>query len=478
MTLPFDNSYAQLPERFYEKQNPANAPDPQLLRVNTALAKELGLDPTWLEGPNGLALFSGNGVPAGATPLAQAYSGHQYGNFSPMLGDGRALLLGEILTPKGKRFDLQLKGSGRTPFSRGGDGKSALGPVLREYLVSEAMHAMGIPSTRALAAVSSGENVFRQDGMVPGGIFTRIAASHIRVGTFQYFLARKDDEALMLLADHVIARHYPEADSYIGLLDAVISAQAGLIAQWMSVGFIHGVMNTDNCAISGETIDFGPCAFMDDFHPERVFSSIDRNGRYAWGNQPVIAHWNLTRFAETLLPLIDPNEEKAVASAEESLKKFASQFQKHYLSRFRAKLALPSDSDAEFIDNTLDLLASQKLDFTIFFRQLTLVAAGGSDEKLLALASDKEPLKIWFKKWQSLAEPETHLSEMKHANPIRIPRNHRIEEAIQAAYKDDFTLFHRLAGAWITPFEENDDLADLETPPLPKEVVEKTFCGT
>ena len=478
MTLPFDNSYAQLPERFYEKQNPANPPDPQLLRINTGLAKELGLDRTWLEGPNGLALFSGNGVPAEATPLAQAYSGHQYGNFSPILGDGRALLLGEILTPKGKRFDLQLKGSGRTPFSRGGDGKSALGPVLREYLVSEAMHAMGIPSTRALAAVSSGENVFRQDGMVPGGIFTRIAASHIRVGTFQYFLARKDDEALMLLADHVIARHYPVARSYIGLLDAAISAQAGLIAQWMSVGFIHGVMNTDNCAISGETIDFGPCAFMDDFHPERVFSSIDRNGRYAWGNQPVMAHWNLTRFAETLLPLIDPNEEKAVARAEESLKKFAPQFQEHYLSRFRAKLALPSDSDAGFVDNTLDLLASQKLDFTLFFRQLTLVAAGGSDAKLLALASDKEPFKIWFKTWQSLAKPETHLSEMKHANPIRIPRNHRIEEAIQAAYKDDFTLFNHLAGAWIIPFEENDDLADLETPPLPEEMVEKTFCGT
>lgn len=478
MTIPFDNSYSRLPERFFEKQNPASVPDPQLLRINHSLAKDLRLDPEWLEGPNGLALFSGNGVPAEATPLAQAYSGHQFGNFSPQLGDGRALLLGELIDSSGNRRDLQLKGSGRTPFSRGGDGKSALGPVLREYLVSEAMHAMGIPSTRALAAVSTGEAVYRQEGPVPGGVFTRVAASHIRVGTFQYFAARQDTEGVEILADYVIKRHYPLASSALELLDAAISAQASLIAHWMSVGFIHGVMNTDNCAISGETIDFGPCAFMDKFHPQCVFSSIDRNARYAWGNQPSIAHWNLTRFAETLLPLIDSDQNTAIKLAEESLHKFAPQFQEHYLARFREKLALPADSDPKFVDATLDLLATQQIDFTLFFRRLTQVADGATPAELTTLFEDPAPFQTWLGQWREHSKPSELLAQMRGVNPIRIPRNHRVEQAIQAAYQDDFSLFNRLAEAWLKPFEEDASLRDLEAAPLPDEVVQETFCGT
>ncbi|MDB4353977.1 protein adenylyltransferase SelO family protein, partial [Akkermansiaceae bacterium] len=369
-------------------------------------------------------------------------------------------------------------GSGRTPFSRGGDGKSALGPVLREYLVSEAMHALGIPSTRALAAVSTGEAVYRQEGPVPGGVFTRVASSHIRVGTFQYFYARQDHEAVKILADYVIKRHYPQASSALELLDAAISAQASLIAQWMSVGFIHGVMNTDNCAISGETIDFGPCAFIDKFHPNCVFSSIDRNARYAWGNQPSMAHWNLTRFAETLLPVIDSDQDVAISVAEESLKKFAPQFQEHYLTRFREKLALPADSDPKFVDATLDLLATQQIDFTLFFRWLTQVAAGADPAELASLFEDPTPFHEWLGKWQAISKPSELLAQMRGANPIRIPRNHRVEQAIQAAYQADFTLFTRLAEAWVKPFEEDDSLSDLETAPLPDEVVQETFCGT
>jgi len=474
VTLPFDNSYSRLPERFYKKQNPASVPDPRLLRLNRPLALELGLDPDFLEGPDGLALFSGNGVPAEASPLAQAYSGHQFGNFSPQLGDGRALLLGEVIDPSGQRRDLQLKGSGRTPFSRGGDGKSALGPVLREYLVSEAMHALGIPSTRALAAVSTGEAVYRQEGPVPGGVFTRIASSHLRVGTFQYFFARQDHEAVKILSDYVISRHFPTADSYLALLDSAIAAQASLIAQWMSVGFIHGVMNTDNCAISGETIDFGPCAFMDEFHPERVFSSIDRGGRYAWRNQPAMAHWNLTRFAETLLPLIDQEEKTAIEKAEASLGTFAPQFQTRYLARFREKLALVEDADPPIIDRTLDLLATEKLDFTRFFRELTLAAAGENR----SFFNSGEPLRAWFANWQKTPRPDDHLAKMRLANPIRIPRNHRVEQAIAAAYEDDFAPFHRLADASLRPFEEDESFHDLEAPPLPHEIVQETFCGT
>ncbi len=340
MEIPFDNTYVKLPERFYSRQIPAQVPEPRLLRKNDALAAELGLDPEWTD-------FSGNKIPEGAEPISQAYAGHQFGGFSPQLGDGRAILLGEIIDQNGKRRDIQLKGSGRTAFSRGGDGKSALGPVLREYIVSEAMHRLGVPTTRALAAVSTGEIVARKEP-TPGGVFTRVAASHIRVGTFQYFAAREDTEAVKILTHHCIERHYPEAlgaeNPALSFLEHVVEAQAHLVAKWLPLGFIHGVMNTDNCAVSGETIDYGPCAFMDNFHPDCVFSFIDRNARYAWGAQPNIAHWNLTRLAETLLPILDPSVEKAKELAQEALGKFVEAFQTQYLENFLDKLGIEAGS--------------------------------------------------------------------------------------------------------------------------------------
>ena len=337
MNILFDNTYAQLPERFFAKQKPARVPEPKLIRLNLGLAAKLSIDTDWLKSADGLAMLAGNAMPHGAEPIAQAYAGHQFGGFVPQLGDGRALLLGEVIDTEGVRYDLQLKGSGRTPFSRGGDGKSALGPVIREYIVSEAMAALGVPTTRALAAVATGESVLRQEGLLQGGVFTRVAASHIRVGTFQYFRARNDVDALRLLADHVIARHYPDAaeapNPYVALLESVATAQADLIAQWMSLGFIHGVMNTDNTAISGETIDYGPCAFMDAFHPQCVFSSIDSGGRYAWGNQPDIGLWNVTRFAETLLPLLSEDPGEATRIAQAALSRYPERFGRQYIVR-------------------------------------------------------------------------------------------------------------------------------------------------
>jgi len=473
--MSFDNTYAQLPGRFYFKQDAAQVPDPKIIRINTSLAKQLSLDPDELKSDDGLAFLSGNATPEGADPLAQAYAGHQFGNFSPQLGDGRALLIGELLDRSERRFDLQLKGSGPTPFSRNGDGKSALGPVLREYIVSEAMNALGVPTTRALAAVVTGESVHRQNGSEPGGVFTRIAASHIRVGTFQYFYSRNDEEALRILTDYTIQRHYPQASDPLGLLRAAIAAQASLVAQWMSFGFIHGVMNTDNCAISGETIDFGPCAFMDNFHPRCVFSSIDRNARYAWGNQASIAHWNLMRFAETLLPLIDSNTEKAIALAETELRTFGDLFQNHYEACFSQKLGLPVSQSREKIDHCLKLLAEQEVDFTLFFRRLTQVAHGESNQVLVELFPDKTSFNDWFEEWNQAAHDT---SKMSKANPVLIPRNHRVEQAIQSAYRGDFAPFHRLVDALKKPFCDEAKYSDLETPPLPEEIVHETFCGT
>ena len=341
MTFVFDNSYARLPSRFYARQSPAAVAGPRLVRLNQALAVELGLDPDWLRSPEGVAVLAGNAVPDGAEPLAMAYAGHQFGGFVPQLGDGRAILLGEVLDPGGVRLDIQLKGSGRTPFSRGGDGRAALGPVLREYIVSEAMHALGIPTTRALAAVTTGEPVYRETEL-PGAVLTRVARSHVRVGTFEYFAARQDTDAVRQLADYVIARHYPEAAAderpYRALLDAVIARQASLVAQWLGVGFIHGVMNTDNMSIAGETIDYGPCAFMDSYHPATVYSSIDRGGRYAYGNQPRIAQWNLSRLAESLLPLLDEDQDKAVEEAQAAIDAFPG--------AFRAGLSRPLSGQA------------------------------------------------------------------------------------------------------------------------------------
>lgn len=461
--IDFTHSYADLPNSFFQMHAPEPVPAPELLLLNEELATELGLDLEWLQSADGLGLLSGNALPDSARPIALAYAGHQFGNFVPRLGDGRALLLGEI---SGK--DLQLKGSGRTSFSRGGDGKSALGPVIREYLVSEAMHALGVPTTRALAAVSTGEAVHRQEGPVPGGIFSRIASSHIRVGTFQYFLARQDHEALRSLADYTITRHYPREKSYLELLNAVIAKQADLIAHWMSLGFIHGVMNTDNCAVSGETIDFGPCAFMDNFHPQTVFSSIDHGGRYSWENQARIGHWNLTRFAECLLPLIGEDRERAIQQVKESLQCYAPLFKEHYIARFRAKLGL-KDAPECFIDETLSLLAQHKLDFTLFFRNLTRQASGTTSGHFHQLGD-------WTARWRAQGEIDAAL--MQTSNPVLIPRNHRIEEAIKATYEGHYDLFRRLNTAWKTPFDETGEYQDLEAPPTEAERVRETFCGT
>ncbi len=482
MNILFDNTYAKLPERFFAKQEPACVPEPKLIRLNVGLAAKLFTDTDWLKSADGVAMLAGNAIPSGAEPIAQAYAGHQFGGFAPRLGDGRALLLGEVIDTEGGRHDLQLKGSGRTPFSRGGDGKSALGPVIREYIVSEAMAALGVPTTRALAAVATGEKVLRQEGPLQGGVLTRVAASHIRVGTFQYFGARNDVDALRLLADHVIARHYSDAaeapNPYVALLESVAAAQADLIAQWMSLGFIHGVMNTDNTAISGETIDYGPCAFMDAFHPQCVFSSIDHGGRYAWGNQPDIGLWNVARFAETLLPLLSEDPGKATRIAQAALSRYPERFGRQYLVRFRAKFGLPAEAPVEIIQEGFNLLGAQEVDFTLFFRHLTRVAEGGDSETLFAMFTRREPFEVWFAKWRSAAESTRRLADMRSANPTMIPRNHRVEQAIRSAYEGDFAPFHRLVNALTAPYADQAEYADLEAPPRPEEIVHQTFCGT
>lgn len=483
MPIPFDNTYVRLPERFFAAQTPTAVADPQLIRFNSKLGTALGIDAAWAESAEGVATWAGNHIPAPAQPIAQAYAGHQFGHFVPQLGDGRAILLGEVIDQFGQRRDIQLKGAGPTPWSRRGDGRSALGPVLREYIVSEAMHALGVPTTRALAAVSTGEHVMRE-GPTAGGVFTRVAASHIRVGTFQYFAAQEDTDALRHLADHTIARHYPavaaQPQRYLALLDAVIAAQCQLITHWLSLGFIHGVMNTDNCAVSGETIDYGPCAFMDDFHPQRVFSSIDRGARYAWGNQPSIVQWNLTRFAETLLPLIASDRDEAVAKAEQALAAFPDAFHAGYLAAFRAKLGLDEGNEASpaFIKTTLETLAAQEVDFTLFFRHLTRLAAGEAPDEVIALFKDPAAAGEWLADWQAIASPTSQLAAMRAANPVLIPRNHQVEAAIQAAYANDFAPFHRLVDALADPFAPQADYADLEAAPQPAERVTETFCGT
>ena len=469
MSAPrFDNSYTKLPARMFARTAPAGSPAPQLIALNRPLATRLGLDGDWLAGPEGLAMLSGNAFPEGAASIAQAYAGHQFGHLSPQLGDGRALMIGEVVAPDGKRFDLQLKGAGRTPFSRQGDGKSWLGPVLREYLDSEFMAAMGVPTTRALAAVATGERVQRETAL-PGGIMTRVAASHIRVGTFEYFGIRGDVDATRALTEHVIARHFPDATSPQALLEAVIAAQAELIAQWMSLGFIHGVMNTDNMAISGETIDYGPAAFMDGYHPGMVFSSIDRNGRYAWGEQPHVAIWNLAQFASCLIPLMGADEEAAVDGATRAVHSFPEIYQAAWLRRFAAKIGLkPSAKAKALIDRLLDLMASERADFTRVFAGLATGAA--RDEFMNRAAFDE-----WTADWQA-ARPDAEL--MSATNPVRIPRNHRIEEAIQAAVAGDFQPFHRLDAALHAPFERRPDWDDLARAPVEAERVTRTFCGT
>ncbi len=482
LRIAFDNSYARLPDRFHVRMAPEPVPEPRLLALNAPLATALGLDPDALRSPEGVAMLAGNALPDGAEPLAQAYAGHQFGGFVPQLGDGRALLLGEVIDPHGARHDIQLKGSGRTPFSRMGDGRAWLGPVLREYIVSEAMAALGVPTTRALAAVGTGDWVFREDRL-PGAILTRVATSHIRVGTFQFFAARRDTEALRTLFEHTRARHYPEAESPLDLLRAAVDAQARLVAQWMALGFIHGVMNTDNCHVGGLTIDYGPCAFMDDYHPETVFSSIDRQGRYAYANQPQIAVWNLAQFATTLLPLMsdddsEPARNAAIEAATEAVHAFADTYQAEWLARFRAKLGLAEarDDDAHLIETLLTRMAVQRADFTRTFRGLvrgTAAAEFREPEAWDAFAAQ------WADRVQAEGStPDAARTRAATANPARIPRNHRVEEAIAAAVAGDLAPFERLMAALAAPYAEDAALTDLEAAPRPEERVQATFCGT
>jgi uncharacterized protein YdiU (UPF0061 family) len=475
--FPFDNSYARLPPRFYARVDPTPVAAPRLIRLNSVLARELGLDPAFLASPEGIEILAGNRVAPGSEPLAMAYAGHQFGHYSPQLGDGRANLLGEV----GGR-DIQLKGAGPTPFSRRGDGRAALGPVLREYIVSEAMHALGVPTTRALAAVTTGEPVYRET-VLPGAVLTRVAASHIRVGTFQYFAANGDNDAVRLLADHVIARHYPPAagaeNPYLALLEGVIARQASLIAHWLLIGFIHGVMNTDNCSIAGETIDYGPCAFMDAYDPATVFSSIDRGARYAYGNQPRIAQWNLTRLAEALLPLLNEDRETAVAAAMDALRAFEPQFQAVYQAGLRRKIGLRTqqDGDTALVEKLLAIMVKTGADFTLTFRRM-------ADAVIVGSFAEGEDFEAWTDRWRERllaehADPVETSRAMRAVNPAFIPRNHQIEAAIAAATeREDFSLFETLVTVLARPFDDQPDVAHLALPPLPEERVLQTFCGT
>ncbi|MFV0243786.1 MAG: protein adenylyltransferase SelO [Qingshengfaniella sp.] len=471
LRISFDNSYARLPDRFFHRQTAQPVAAPRLLALNEPLARTLGLSPQDLRSPEGLAMLSGNAAPDGAQPLAQAYAGHQFGNWVPQLGDGRALLLGEVVDARGIRRDIQLKGSGRTPFSRQGDGRAWLGPVLREYLVSEAMHAMGLATTRALAAVATGETVLRERPL-PGAILTRVASSHIRVGTFQYFAARRDEDALRLLCDHTIARHYPQATGALDLLRGVIAAQARLVASWMGVGFIHGVMNTDNCAISGETLDYGPCAFMDDYAAARVFSSIDQFGRYAYANQPQMAVWNLAQLASALLPLIDPDGDKAVEIATEAVHAFPALYQTQWLAIFCAKLGLRG-SDPGDTALVTDLLAAMErggADFTNTFASLP-------DDPAAAFARP-EALGDWPDRYAARLAQQggADRAAQAQANPLVIPRNHQLEAVIAAAETGDLTPFTDLLAIVTAPFTPPPDR--YRAPPRPEEKIAATFCGT
>lgn len=489
MKIVLENSYAALPERFYARVAPSTAEAPQLIQLNGELARNLGLDEEWLDSPEGVQFLSGREIAPSSEPIATAYAGHQFGNFVPQLGDGRAILLGEVVDPQGFRHDLQLKGAGRTPFSRNGDGRAALGPVLREYLVSEAMAALGMPTTRALAALTTGQLVYRERTM-PGAVVVRVAASHIRVGTFQYFAVRGDHEALRQLADFVIERHYPDAAlaerPYCALLDAVIAAQATLIARWLTVGFIHGVMNTDNMAVSGETIDYGPCAFMDTYDPATVFSSIDRNGRYAYANQPQIGLWNLSRFAETLLPLLDGDQNASITLAEEALDAFAPRFQSEYLSGFRRKLGLPTqqEDDNALIQELLSAMAHNRVDFTLLFRRLADAIEPGSDATVRELFVNPLEFDEWAVKWRArlqldAQEIPARRAAMLAANPAYIPRNHRVEAMIEAAVeREDYGPFQELLQVLSRPFDEQPQFKHYQAPPAPDERVLATFCGT
>jgi serine/tyrosine/threonine adenylyltransferase len=477
----FDNTYARLPEVFFAPASPAKAREPRISILNNRLAEELGLDLAALSPEATSALFAGQELPAGAKPIAQAYAGHQYGHFT-MLGDGRAILLGEHRTPDGRLVDIQFKGTGLTAFSRRGDGRAALGPMLREYIISEAMAALGVPTTRSLAVVTTGEPVYRES-ILRGAILTRVAASHLRVGTFEYAAALRNEESLRTLADYAIARHDPDLigapNRYLAFFRTVVDRQASLIARWQFAGFIHGVMNTDNMAISGETIDYGPCAFMNAYRPETVYSSIDRHGRYAYGNQPAIAQWNLARLAEALLPLFDADAEAAVSMAREVLNEFPALFERHWLNGMRAKLGLQiaAEGDRSLIDSLLDWMAKSGADFTNTFASLASVDPPAGDRY------QETEFVTWHARWRERLRREDHsktdsFAVMRAANPVVIPRNHRVEEALSGAEeREDLTVLHDLLAAIISPYDDSVDRAKYQDPPA-DECGYRTFCGT
>ena len=477
----FDNSYARLPQTFFTSQNPTPVRSPKIAVFNKQLAASLGLNVETLQSEDGAAIFAGNNIPDGASPLAQAYAGHQFGHFT-MLGDGRAVLLGEQITSTGERFDIQLKGSGRTSYSRGGDGRAALGPMLREYIISEAMHGLGIPTTRSLAVVTIGEEIARES-YLPGAILTRVAASHLRVGTFQYAARWGSEEELRELADYAIKRHYPEIENddnkYLTFLQEVIKRQAMLITKWQLVGFIHGVMNTDNMTISGETIDYGPCAFMDTFDPATVFSSIDREGRYAYGNQPNIGVWNLARLAEALLPLLHENQEEAVTLAQDKLSDFAQVFESNWLEGMRAKLGLfnEEEQDKPLIKDLLDMMQKNRADYTNTFRALTIDKP--EDTNLHGTIEFTQ----WYKRWEERLGRQAESMDaskmlMRNSNPAVIPRNHRVEEALEAANNGDYSVLDRLLEAVSNPYAHSPEQKDYTSLPAPSPRPYRTFCGT
>jgi len=483
----FDNSFARSLEGFFKSCQAETSVDPKLLQFNHALAEELGLDPVALDSEAGLAIFSGNVKPDGSEPLAQAYAGHQFGGFSPQLGDGRALLLGEVIDTQQRRRDIQLKGSGRTPYSRGGDGLAAIGPVLREYLIGEGMHALGVPTTRALAAVATGKHVYREIAL-PGAILTRVAASHIRVGTFQYGGARGDIVKVRELADYAIQRHYPDtADAenpYLAFFAAVADAQAALVARWMNIGFIHGVMNTDNMTISGETIDYGPCAFMDRYAASTVFSSIDQYGRYAYANQPEILTWNLARLAETLIPHVDTNKERAIELLTEMIECIQPLYESYWLAGMRSKIGLSTEDilDQELINDLLKLMEAGHADFTLVFRRLSQALRGDSNA-VRNLFKEPEAFDAWSERWQKRLKKEEGVAEttaqaMDRVNPIYIPRNHKVEEALAAATNQDMTPFTKLLDVVIHPFDEVAGNEAYAEPAPATNRPYQTFCGT
>lgn len=477
--MKFDITYTELPDGLYTPYQPAPAPDPKTVLLNHELAAELGLGSEWLGSPEALGFFLGQKF-GDSTPIAMAYSGHQFGGFSPRLGDGRAALIGEIVACDGVRQDIHLKGSGRTPYSRGGDGKATLRAVLKEYIFSESLAALGIPTTRSLAAITTGETVMRQK-IHPGAILVRTAKSHIRVGTFQYARLMQDKTALKALADYTIDRLYPDIDGanpYAQLLAKTVNKQAKLVAKWMSFGFIHGVMNTDNMAISGETIDFGPCAFMEVFRADQVFSSIDHHGRYAWNKQPEMAFWNLTRLAESLLPLLHKDEEKAVEIAETALAKFSETFPRSFNTLMLAKLGLSTDSHPDVITDTLALLSNAEIDFTLFFRHLTDVAGGASEQGFLALFSESSTGETWLRSWRVNFGGADTLAQMQVLNPIYIPRFNQLETALAQAEQNNMEPFNKLLAAVTTPFAENPDFTNLAQPENDAATPQQTFCET